>query len=205
MFSLLMLLRLRLKKLDLTFNYKTVEDRLKKKTEKQLINGDIRAFKVRVISDDGENLGVLSRDRALELAEEKELDLVMLTDDSEAPLVKIMDFGKSLYLKKKKAAEGKKKQKVVKLKEIKLRPKIGQHDFMTKINQGVKFLQAGNKLKVTLMFRGREMQTRQQVGSALFDRITEAFQEQGLKSLAQEKDSTAGPFWSRIYLLKTKK
>lgn len=178
---------------------------MKKKTEKQLINEDIRAFKVRVISDNGENLGVLSRDRALELAEEKSLDLVMLTDDGEIPLVKIMDFGKSLYLKKKKAAEGKKKQKVVKVKEIKLRPKIGQHDFMTKINQGMKFLQAGNKLKVTLMFRGREMQTRQQVGSELFDKVTATFQELGLKNLTQEKDATAGPFWSRIYLLKTNK
>lgn len=178
---------------------------MKKKTEKQLINENIRAYKVRVISDDGENLGVLSRDAALSLAQEKSLDLVMLSDDEEAPLVKIMDFGKSLYLKKKKAAEGKKKQKVVKIKEIKMRPKIGQHDFMTKIKQGAKFLSAGNKLKVTLMFRGREMQTRQEVGRELFERITQAFEEQGLKNIVQEKDSTAGPFWSRIYLLKTKK
>lgn len=170
------------------------------------MNEKIRAFKLRVISDNGENLGILSRDRALDIAREKELDLVMLSDkNDEIPLVKIMDFGKSLYIKKKKMSEGKKKQKVIKIKEIKIRPKIGQHDYMTKINQGVKFLNAGNKLKVTLMFRGREMETRRSVGSALFNKVTNTLEELGVKQLVQEKDSTAGPFWSRIYLLKSKK
>lgn len=176
---------------------------MKKKTEQQLINEEIRAFKVRVISDDGENLGVLTRDAALALAMQKELDLVLLTDKDEIPLVKIMDFGKSLYLKKKKAAEGKKKQKVVKVKEIKMRPKIGQHDYLTKINQGVRFLQDGNKVKITLEFHGREVDTKQTVGSAFFDQITQSFADSGL-SIVQEKDAVAGRFWSRIYMLKPK-
>lgn len=179
---------------------------MKKKTDQQLINENIRAFKVRVISDEGENLGVLSRDAALELAKEKSLDLVLLSDkDDEIPLAKIMDFGKSLYIKKKKMAEGKKKQKVVKVKEVKMRPKIGAHDYMTKLNQGVKFLKAGNKLKVTLMFRGREMETRHAVGNALFDRVSQTLSELGVDNLVQEKDSSVGSFWSRIYTIKTKK
>lgn len=178
---------------------------MKKKKEQQLINENIKAFKVRVISDDGENLGVLSRDQALSLAAEKNLDLVMLSDQDDIPMVKIMDFGKSLYIKKKKMSEGKKKQKVVKVKEIKMRPKIGQHDYMTKINQGVKFLQAGNKLKVTLMFRGREAETRQVVGARFFQQVDQSFKEKGLDNIAHEKDMHAGPFWSRIYLLKVSK
>lgn len=177
---------------------------MKKKIEQQLINEKIKAFKVRVVTDEGENLGTLSRDAALDLAQQKNLDLVMLSDKDEIPLVKIMDFGKSLYLKKKKLSEGKKKQKVVKIKEIKMRPKIGLHDYMTKINQGFKFLKAGNKLKVTLMFRGREMATRNVVGSALFDKVTKALQELGLNNIVHEKDMSSGPFWSRVYMLKVR-
>ena len=93
---------------------------MKNKTETQLINEQIKAYKLRVISEDGENLGIMIRDAALNLARQKELDLVMLSDKDEIPLVKIMDFGKSLYIKKKKMAEGKKKQKVIKVKEIKM-------------------------------------------------------------------------------------
>lgn len=178
---------------------------MKKKTEQQLINENIKAFKIRVISDDGQDLGILSRDRALEIAREKDLDLVVLAEKDDIPLAKIMDFGKSLYLKKKKMAEGKKKQKVVKIKEVKMRPKIGEHDYMTKINQGVKFLKAGNKLKVTLVFRGREMETRHEVGGRLFDKVTQTLQDKGLSNIVSEKDSTAGPFWSRIYTLKSNK
>lgn len=178
---------------------------MKKKTEQQQINEKIRAFKVRVISDDGENLGVLSRDQALDIAREKDLDLVVLSDKDEIPLAKIMDFGKSLYIKKKKLAEGKKKQKVVKIKEVKLRPKIGEHDYMTKLNRGVKFLKDGNKLKVTLMFRGREMETKRVVGADFFNRIDATLAELGMPDLVKEKDSSAGPFWSRVYTVKAKK
>lgn len=178
---------------------------MKNKKEQQLINENIKAFRVCVISDNGDNLGVMSRDQALGLAAEKNLDLVMLSDKDDVPMVKIMDFGKSLYMKKKKMSEGKKKQKVVKIKEIKMRPKIGQHDYMTKINQGVKFLKAGNKLKVTIMFRGRDAESRQVVGARFFKQIDETFKEQGLDNLAREKDMYAGPFWSRVYLLKTNK
>ncbi len=176
---------------------------LKKKNDQQLINENIKAFKVRVISDTGENLGILTRNEALALAQQQELDLVLLTDKDEIPLCKIMDFGKSLYMKKKKVAEGKKKQKIVKIKEIKMRTKIGQHDYLTKINQGIRFLEDGNKVKITLKFYGREIETKNSTGSAFFEQITKSFADKGLVVL-QEKDAIAGPLWSRIYMLKPK-
>jgi translation initiation factor IF-3 len=178
---------------------------LKNKADNQLINEEIRAFKMRVISESGENLGVLSRDQALDLARKSEMDLVLLSDKDEIPLVKIMNFGKSQYMKKKKLAEGKKKQKVIKIKEVKMRPKIGIHDYTTKVNQGVGFLQEGHKLKLTLVFSGREIDTMRTVGSAFFDQIDQSLSQKGLIDLACEKDAAAGRFWSRIYYLKTKK
>jgi translation initiation factor IF-3 len=178
---------------------------LKNKTETQLINEQIRAYKLKVISEDGENLGVMARDAALSLARQKELDLVMLSDKDEIPLVKIMDFGKSLYIKKKKMAEGKKKQKVIKVKEIKMRPKIGEHDYQTKINQAVGFLQEGHKLKVTLVFSGREIESMRNVGNDFFGQVDKTLADLGLVDLVHEKDASAGRFWSKIYYLKTKK
>ncbi|HSW76041.1 MAG TPA: translation initiation factor IF-3 [Candidatus Saccharimonadales bacterium] len=178
---------------------------MKNKTETQLINEQIRAFKMRVISQTGENLGVLSRDAAIDLARKSNLDLVLLSDKDDVPLVKIMDFGKSLYAKKKKLSEGKKKQKVVKIKEIKMKPKIGIHDYQTKMNQGVGFLNDGHKLKITLVFRGREVEAKKVVGTEFFTRVDQTLADQGLTDLSYEKDAIAGPYWSRIYSLKTKK
>lgn len=160
---------------------------------------------MRVISESGENLGVLSRDEALDLARKGELDLVLLSDKDEIPLVKIMDFGKSQYVKKKKMAEGKKKQKIIKIKEIKMRPKIGVHDYLTKLNQGVGFLHEGHKLKVTLVFSGREIDSMRTLGVAFFDQIDKSLAEKGLTDLVCEKDAASGRFWSRIYYLKAKK
>jgi translation initiation factor IF-3 len=178
---------------------------LKNKTETQLINEQIKSHKLRVISEDGENLGIMIRDAALNLARQKELDLVLLSDKDEMPLVKIMDFGKSLYIKKKKMAEGKKKQKVIKVKEIKMKPKIGEHDFQTKLNQSVGFLKEGHKLKVTLVFSGREIEAMNTLGNAFFDRVDKSLIERGLTDLVHEKDASTGRFWSKIYYLKAKK
>lgn len=178
---------------------------MKNKAETQLINEEIRAYKMRVISENGENLGVLSREAALELARKSELDLVLLSDKDEIPLVKIMDFGKIQYMKKKKLSEGKKKQKVIKIKEIKMRPKIGAHDYLTKINQGVGFLKEGHKLKVTLVFSGREIDSMRSSGEDLFTQVDQTLAEKGLTDIICEKDASAGRFWSRIYSLKSKK
>ena len=118
---------------------------MKTKSHKNLINDQIVADNVQVISVSGENLGIVPLKKALELAQVARLDLVQLDDlDGQVPLVKVMDFGKKLYAKKKKLSEGRKKQKVVKTKEVKMEPKIGLHDYQTKMNQAITFLQASN-------------------------------------------------------------
>lgn len=172
------------------------------------INDKIRALQIQVIAVDGENLGILSRKEALRVAAESELDLVLLSDSGPegAPIAKIMDFGKVLYEKKKKQSEAKKKQKVIQVKEIKLRPKIGEHDFQTKIKQGIEFILEGKHLKVTLMFRGREAQSKEELGNALFSRVEKAFEANGiLDKLLKDKDAKVANFWSRIYYLKNAK
>ncbi len=151
-------------------------------TASQLVNEKIRFDKMQVITNDGRNLGILARDEALKLARQNDLDLVLLTEQGSegVPLVKIMDFGKALYAKKKQQAEAKKSQKVIQVKEIKLRPKIGEHDYQTKINQAIDFLKEGKHLKVTLMFKGREAAMREERGEELFKKIDESFLEAGL-------------------------
>jgi len=169
------------------------------------VNEKIRAPKVQLIDEHGVNHGVVSRNDALNRAIEANLDLVLIAERGAdgVPVVKIMDHGKALYEKKKKLAEAKKHQKVIQIKELKFRPKIGQHDFDTKMKRGIEFLKAGKHLKVTLMFRGREMATKHERAHELFGRIHKVFEEQGLlDNLIQEKDSKAGQFWSRIYHLK---
>lgn len=169
-----------------------------------LINEKIRFDKVQVISNDGKNLGVLTRDEALRLARQAELDLVLLSEQGGegAPVVKIMDFGKALYAKKKQLADAKKHQKVIQIKEIKLRPKISEHDYQTKMNQAMQFLKDGKHLKVTLMFKGRETATREERGDEMFAKINSTFEQSGLTKLVQEKDVKATQLWSRIYYLK---
>lgn len=171
-----------------------------------LVNEKIRFDSMQVISADGQNLGVLRRDQALLAARQAELDLVLLAEDGAlgVPVAKIMDFGKAIYAKKKKQSEAKKKQKVIKVKEIRIRPKIGEHDFQTKINQAVQFLQEGNKLKVTLEFRGREIATKVERGNELFDKVDTAFAERQVANLMHEKDAALGKYWSRIYYIKGK-
>ncbi len=172
----------------------------------QLINERIKFDTMQVISFEGENLGVLSRDEALKLARQADLDLVVLAErgGEGAPLAKIMDFGKSLYTKKKQQAEAKKSQKVIQVKEIKMRPKIGQHDYTTKINKAIEFLKDGKHVKFTLMFKGREAVMRDERGTEIFKKIDESFEAAGLAKIAAEKDSKSGQLWARIYFLKTK-
>ena len=177
----------------------------KKKENLPPVNKEIIFPKVQVIDQKGENLGVISRAEALRMADEVELDLVLVSEkgSENAPIVKIMDFGKVLYERKKKLVEAKKKQKVIQIKEVKLRPKIGEHDYQTKLKRGVEFLKAGKYLKVTIMFRGRESLTKYETGTKMFDRIEKTFKEYGIvDDLVREKESKLGQFWSRIYYLK---
>jgi translation initiation factor IF-3 len=170
-----------------------------------LINQQIRAESVQLITQDGENIGTISRNQALRQAEEAGLDLVLIaqTGKEGIPVVKIMDFGKVLYEKKKKTIEAKKHQKVIQVKEIKMNPKIGEHDYQTKIKQAVQFLTSGKRVKITLSFKGREMATKEVRGSELFTKIQKSFEENDwATNLVQEQDSKMGKMWSRIYYLK---
>ncbi len=121
------------------------------------INHRIRVPEVRVVLEDGENLGVLSTDEALRIAQQRGQDLVEINPKASPPVCKILDFGKYKYEEKKRAAEAKRKQTVVEIKEIKLRPKTDDHDLEVKIRAARRFLETGNKVKITCRFRGREI------------------------------------------------
>ena len=125
-----------------------------------------------MISEDGEQLGVVAIEVALQKAEDAGLDLMEVAPDANPPVCKIVDHGKLKYEEKKKQQQSKKKQHIVKIKEIRLRPRIEDHDLMTKLNHGRKFLQDGAKLKVTLMFRGREL-SRIDLGKIVMERVLE--------------------------------
>lgn len=176
----------------------------------QPINENIRFPRVQLITGDGQNVGVVSREDALRTAQIAGLDLVLIAEKGSEgfPVTKIMDFGKLLYAKKKKQSEAKKHQKTIQVKEIKLRPKIGEHDFITKMNQAVQFLEDGKHLKVTIAFRGREIITKEERGSQMFDKINKFLEEQDMipgENLVQEKDLKMGQLWSRIYYIKSGK
>ncbi len=133
---------------------------------------------VRVIAEDGSQLGILPTDDALRRAEEKGLDLVEVQPMARPPVCKIMDYGKFKYEQKRKASELKKKQTVVEVKEVKFRPKTGEHDFQTKLRHLREFLQDGNKARVTIMFRGREI-VHPEIGQDILKRLAEAISDIG--------------------------
>ncbi|WP_434391616.1 translation initiation factor IF-3 [Melittangium boletus] len=130
----------------------------------------MRAREVRVVGPAGEQLGVLSIEAALERAQSEGMDLVEVNPMAKPPVCKIMDYGKFKYEEKKKASDAKKKQVVVHLKEVKLRPKTEEHDYEFKVRNVRRFLEEGNKAKVTIMFRGREI-THKELGSAILDDV----------------------------------
>lgn len=131
-----------------------------KKRQRDLpqINERIRFPKIRVIDTDGAQLGVISPQDALRLAEEKELDLVLVSDKADPPVCRIMDYGKYKFEQEKKAKEARKKQHTAEVKEVKMRYKIEPHDYQVRVNQAVRFLKDGDKVKATITFRGREIQ-----------------------------------------------
>jgi len=122
------------------------------------INERIRFPKIRVIDTDGAQLGILTPREALVMAREKELDLVLVSDKADPPVCRIMDYGKFKFEQEKKAREARKKQHTSDVKEVKMRYKIEDHDYQVRVNQAEKFLKAGDKVKATIMFRGREIQ-----------------------------------------------
>ena len=146
------------------------------KKQKQRLNNEITADKIRLISEKGEQLGIVSLEAALEQTQESGLDLIEIAPNGRPPVCKMVDYGKLKYEKKKKQQQSKKKQHVIKIKEIRLRPRIEEHDLMTKLNQGRKFLSNGAKLKVTLMFRGREL-SRIDLGRNVMERVLEELED----------------------------
>jgi len=138
----------------------------------------IRISPVRVISDSGEQLGVLPIEEALAAAEERGLDLVEVAPTARPPVVKIMDYGKFKFEEAKAARAAKKKQHVIDIKEVKFRPSIDEHDFEFKTRHMREFLLEGNKVKVTMMFRGRQM-ARLDLGKAVLDRVATALADIG--------------------------
>lgn len=140
------------------------------------INHRIRVPEVRVVDDDGGMLGILPTHEALKRAQERGLDLVEVNPKAEPPVCKILDYGKFKYEEKKKATEARRKQSVVEIKEIKLRPKTDDHDIDFKIRAARAFLEAGHKVKFTVRFRGREI-THPQVAQSQLDRIVQQIEE----------------------------
>ena len=140
-------------------------------------NRDIRGVReVQLIDDEGTNRGVIPFAEALQLAEEAGLDLVEIAPNSEPPVCKLLDYGKFRFDQQKKAAEARKKQKTVEVKEVKLRPGIDKHDYETKMKNVKRFFEDGDKVKITLRFRGREM-AHQDLGLKLLLRVKEETQE----------------------------
>ncbi|MFZ7276278.1 translation initiation factor IF-3 [Avibacterium endocarditidis] len=134
------------------------------------INEEIRAKEVRLINQDGEQAGIVSLQEALNKAEEVNLDLVEISPNAEPPVCRIMNYGKFLYEKGKAAKEQKKKQKVVQVKEIKFRPGTDEGDYQVKLRSILRFLEDGDKVKITVRFRGREM-AHQDIGLNVLERV----------------------------------
>ena len=134
------------------------------------INEEIRVREVHLIDKDGANRGTVAVAEAIRLAQEAGLDLVEISPNATPPVCKMLDFGKYKYAEQKKAAEARKKQKVVEVKEIKFRPMIDDHDYDVKMRSMARFFEEGDKVKVTLRFRGREM-AHQELGFNLLDRV----------------------------------
>jgi len=142
------------------------------------INERIRFPEIRVIDENGSQIGIISPKEALALAEERGLDLVLISDTAEPPVCKIMDYGKYKFEQEKKAKEAKKKQHTADVKEVKMRYKIEEHDYQVRVNQAQRFLKSGDKVKATITFRGREIQ-HANLAEDLLSRMATDLQEVG--------------------------
>lgn len=159
----------------------------KKNRDLPQINERIRFPKIRVIDTDGSQLGILTPQEAQQLAEEKELDLVLLSDKAEPPVCRIMDYGKFKFEQEKKAREAKKKQHTADVKEVKMRYKIEDHDYQVRVKQAERFLKDGDKVKATVMFRGREIQ-HSDLAEDLLKRMANDLEEVGEVQQAPKKE-----------------
>ena len=143
-----------------------------------LVNESIKAKEVRVIGPDGEQIGIMSSDNALRTAYDKGLDLILISPNAQPPVCRITDYGRYRYEQEKREKEAKKKQNIIEVKEVQLSCRIDTHDFETKVKHALRFLGEGNKVKVVLRFRGREM-SHQEIGKEILERFREAVSEAG--------------------------
>ncbi len=164
------------------------------KEAQTLLNEEITAKEVRVITADGEPLGIMSSREALKIAYDRELDLVLIAPTANPPVCKIMDYGKFCFEKQKREKEAKKKQQTVELKEIQLSCRIDTHDYETKLNHAKRFLTAGNKVRVVIKFRGREM-SHMAIGRELIEKFIADVAELGS---CDKKPSLEGRFMSAV-------
>ncbi len=152
------------------------------------INEDIRDKEIRLIGADGTQLGIMSPEKAMEIAEEQDLDLVKISPTSNPPVCKIMDYGKYRFDAQKREKEAKKNQKVIEIKEVQLSLNIDTHDLETKINHAVRFLKAGNKVKVSIRLRGREM-AHPERGIEIMEQFAESVSEYGVVEKAPKLEN----------------
>jgi translation initiation factor IF-3 len=141
-----------------------------------IVNEKIRAKEVRLIGRDGEQIGVVSRDEALRVADQAELDLVLVSPNAKPPVARVLDYGKYRYEQQKREKEQRKNQKTVNVKEIRLSPTIDDHDFNTKLRQGRGFVEKGDKVRVSIRFRGRAI-THKGIGREVLDRFAEGMED----------------------------
>ncbi len=158
--------------------------------DKVRVNRRIRASEVRLISIDGEQVGIIPFDQALQMAEDAGLDLVEVASNSRPPVCRIMDYGKYKYQQKKRATEAKKSQTQILVKEVKLRPKTEEHDYQFKLEHAKRFLEAGNRAKITMRFRGREI-THAQLAQGMLLRMAEDVKEIGVVELPPRLEGRA--------------
>lgn len=138
-----------------------------------MVNEGIRAREVRLIGQNGDQLGIKSRQEALEIAGRANLDLVLVAANAKPPVCRIMDYGKFRFEQQKKEKEARKNQKIINLKEVRLSPTIDEHDFNTKLRNAIKFLEKGDKVKASIRFKGRAI-THKEIGQRVLDRFSEA-------------------------------
>jgi translation initiation factor IF-3 len=171
-----------------------------------LINEAIKAPELRVITHTGDNLGVVTREVALTAARDAGLDLVQIGDEKNGEFTaKIMDFGRFLYDKKKQTAEAKKKQKIIEIKEVKMRPNIGEGDYNIKLKRVEDFLDEGKHVKLTLQFRGREIPMKEVTGSKIFKKIVAHLEKNEIfGAIDVQKESIGGAMWSKIFVARKK-
>ncbi|NLY50755.1 MAG: translation initiation factor IF-3 [Firmicutes bacterium] len=143
------------------------------------MNEQIRVREVRLVDETGKQLGIVSTREALRLAQEKNLDLVKVAPDARPPVCRIMDYGRYKYEQSKREKEARKKQKIITIKEIRMRPNIDEHDYNVKVKNMQRFLGDGDKVKVTIRFRGRQM-THTDAGKTLLERMAEQLKDLGL-------------------------